>query len=245
MSDGGVLTVTTQKRQLSFAEAREMGLAEGDYMQLTVADTGTGISEDIQGKIFDPFFTTKGSDGTGLGLSQAYGFMERCGGTIRVTSQPQAGSQFSLYFPRYEGAVTHRESPVESAPPTPINDAKILIVDDEPALRELTREILSIAGYKVLVADDAEAALTILAREPVDLMISDIIMPKMNGYDLAKAVNEKYPLIKIQLASGYNSGQTTESVYEQVHNPILRKPFRSAELLATVAGLLVPPTDVH
>ena len=245
MPDGGALTLKTQQRQLDFAEARAMGLAEGDYMELQVTDTGPGISEDIQSKIFDPFFTTKGSGGTGLGLSQAYGFMDRCGGTIRVTSRPGAGTQFSLYFPRYEGEVAQRESPAEKALPSPANNEKILIVDDEPALRDLTQEILSIAGYQVLIASDADTALTILARESVDLMISDIIMPTMNGYDLANIVNQKYPHIKIQLASGYSSEQTIADIHAQWHSHILRKPFRSSELLGTVAGLLEPSSDVH
>ncbi len=245
MLDGGVLTLTTHKRQLSFAEARALGLAEGDYMELSVADTGSGISEGIQSKIFDPFFTTKGSEGTGLGLSQAYGFMDRCGGTIRATSNSGPGTCFSLFFPRYEGVVAHRDEVVDKPTTTPVNGEKILIVDDEPALRELTREILTIAGYNVLIAGDGEAALAILANEPIDLMISDIIMPKMTGYELAKIVSEKYPLTKIQLASGYSSEQALKEEQEILHSNILRKPFRSSQLLDTVAKLLEAPVNAH
>jgi len=245
MSDGGVLTLATHKRHLTFSQARNLGLAEGDYMELSVTDTGSGISEELQNKIFDPFFTTKGSEGTGLGLSQAYGFVDRCGGAILVESSAGSGTCFSLYFPRYEGAAADRAE-VESLPVrAPANGEKILIVDDEPALRELTREILSIANYKVVVAGDGEAALAILANEPIDLMISDIIMPKMTGYELAKIVSKKYPLTKIQLASGYNSEQALMEDHEILYSPILRKPFRSSQLLDAVAELLKSPKNAE
>jgi len=245
MPNGGTLVLATHKRQLSFADARALGLAEGDYMELKVSDDGSGISEEFQNKIFDPFFTTKGSDGTGLGLSQAYGFMDRCGGTIRVNSTLGSGTTFSLYFPRYEGAIPYQVSLADKPAQSSVNAEKILIVDDEPALRELTREILTIAGYTVLIAGDANAALAILEKEAVDVMLSDIIMPKMNGYDLAKIVSEKYPGTKIQLASGYSSEQAINESQEKLHRNILRKPFRSSDLLNTIAELLETPNNVH
>ena len=236
MASGGVLTLATHKCHLDFAQARAIGLAEGDYMQLSIEDNGSGISEEIADKIFDPFFTTKSGDGTGLGLSQAYAFMDRSGGTIRLESTADSGSRFSLYFPRYEGAIA-QQTLVQNMPvATQANAEKILIVDDEPALREITQEILSMAGYDVLIADTGDAALNILANETVDLLLSDIIMPQMSGYELSKIVSEKYPTIKIQLASGYASEQALQQ--EPLQSPILRKPFRSAELLNTVAGLL-------
>ncbi|OUS02268.1 hypothetical protein A9Q90_09425 [Gammaproteobacteria bacterium 54_18_T64] len=238
MPNGGVLSVATDKRSFSFAEARALGLADGDYMELSIEDNGCGIEEALHSQIFDPFFTTKGSNGTGLGLSQAYSFMDRCGGTIRVQSTVGQGSKFSLFFPRYEGTLVPQSVENKAKLQVPSNAEKILIVDDEPGLRNLTQEILTIAGYQVWVADNADSALKILAREPVDLMISDIIMPQMNGYDLAKVVKQKYPHIKIQLASGYSGEQTLEEDQELLHNNILRKPFRSTELLNSVASLL-------
>ena len=243
MSDDGVLTLATHKRHLSFSEARILGLAEGDYMELNVSDNGSGITEELQSKIFDPFFTTKGSEGTGLGLSQAYSFLDRCGGTIQVKSNPGVGTCFSLYFPRYEGAAAHQVKVEDHSARTQASGEKILIVDDEPALRELTREILTIAGYKVLVAGDGESALAILANEPIDLMISDIIMPKMTGYELAKIISEKHPQTRIQLASGYSSEQALKEDQEVLHSNILRKPFRSSQLLQTVAELLGSPIN--
>ncbi|MEZ0121727.1 MAG: PAS domain S-box protein [Candidatus Reddybacter sp.] len=245
MSDDGVLTLATHKRHLSFSEARILGLAEGDYMELNVTDNGSGISEELQSKIFDPFFTTKGSEGTGLGLSQAYSFMDRCGGTIQVESNLGVGTCFSLYFPRYEGAAAHQAEVEDHSARVQASGETILIVDDEPALRELTREILTIAGYKVLVAGDGETALAILVNEPIDLMISDIIMPKMTGYELAKIVNKKYPLTKIQLASGYSSEQALKEDQEVLHSNILRKPFRSSQLLDTVLALLGSPINAQ
>jgi PAS domain S-box-containing protein len=238
MVNGGVLTLATHKCHFDFAQARAIGLAEGDYMQLSIEDNGPGISEEISDKIFDPFFTTKSGEGTGLGLSQTYAFMDRSGGTIRLEPTPSSGSRFSLYFPRYEGAIA-QQTLVQNVPvAAQANAEKILIVDDEPALREITQEILSMAGYEVLLADTGDAALNILANQTVDLLLSDIIMPQMSGYELAKIVSEKYPAVKIQLASGYSGEQALQQRQVPQHNPILRKPFRSAELLNTVAGLL-------
>ena len=236
MASGGVLTLATHKCHLDFAQARAIGLAEGDYMQLSIEDNGSGISEEIADKIFDPFFTTKSGDGTGLGLSQAYAFMDRSGGIIRLEPKAGSGTRFSLYFPRYEGALALQTRVQDIPIPTQANAEKILIVDDEPALREITQEILTMAGYEVLIADTGDAALNILASETVDLLLSDIIMPQMSGYELAKIVSEKYPTIKIQLASGYSSEQPLQQ--EPLQNPILRKPFRAAELLNTIAALL-------
>ncbi len=238
MPNGGVLTFATHKCHLAFAEARAMGLAEGEYMQLSIEDSGSGISSEVADKIFDPFFTTRSSDGTGLGLSQAYAFMDRSGGTIRLESEVDSGTRFSLYFPRHEGNLTKPTIPRDRPIAAQANAERILIVDDEPALRDITQEILTMAGYQVLIADTGDAALEILTRETVDLLLSDIIMPQMNGFDLAKAVSEKHPTIKIQLASGYNNEQSIQQHQELLYGPVLRKPFRSAELLNTVATLL-------
>ncbi|MBQ0719799.1 MAG: PAS domain S-box protein [Gammaproteobacteria bacterium] len=237
MPNGGALTLSTHKRHLDFAQARSIGLAEGDYMQLSVEDSGTGVSKEIADKIFDPFFTTN-TDGTGLGLSQAYAFMDLSGGTIRLETTADSGAKFSLYFPRHEGDLAQQTPPRDKPAPPQANAEKILIVDDEPALRDVTQEILTMAGYQVLIADDGEEALTILDNEAVDVLISDIIMPKMNGYSLAKIVSEKYPNIKIQLASGYSGEQALQQDQPLLHSRILRKPFRSAELLNTIATLL-------
>ena len=238
MANGGVLSITTHKCHLDFTQARAIGLAEGDYMQLSIEDNGSGISGEIADKIFDPFFTTRSDDSTGLGLSQAYAFMERNGGTIRFDPTNDSGSRFSLYFPRYEGVIAEPTHAPETPVITQANAERILIVDDEPALREITQEILSMAGYEVLIADTGDAALNILANEPVDLLLSDIIMPQMSGYELAKIVSEKHPSVKIQLASGYSSEEAILPGQELQNNPILRKPFRSADLLKAVSGLL-------
>lgn len=238
MANGGVLSITTHKCHLDFTQARAIGLAEGDYMQLSIEDNGSGISGEIADKIFDPFFTTRSDDSTGLGLSQAYAFMERNGGTIRFDPTNDSGSRFSLYFPRYEGVIAEPTHAPETPVITQANAERILIVDDEPALREITQEILSMAGYEVLIADTGDAALNILANEPVDLLLSDIIMPQMSGYELAKIVSEKHPSVKIQLASGYSSEEAILPEQELQNNPILRKPFRSADLLKAVSGLL-------
>jgi PAS domain S-box-containing protein len=236
MISGGVLTLATHKCHLDFAQARAIGLAEGEYMQLIIEDNGAGISEEIADKIFDPYFTTKSDEGIGLGLSQAYAFMDRNDGIIRLESSSNNGSRFSLYFPRYEGTIAPQLPEQEIPVATQANAEKILIVDDEPALREITQEMLTMAGYDVLIADSGETALKLLANETVDLLLSDIIMPQTNGYELARIVNKEYPTVKILLASGYNGEQSLQE--EPLDSPILRKPFRSTELLNTVADLL-------
>lgn len=242
MPNGGVLTVTTRKCRLSQTEADLLGLTSGDHIVLSVEDTGIGIEQNIQSKIFDPFFTTKGSDGTGLGLSQVYGFIERCNGAIKLFSTPGVGTRFSIYFPRFQGDLAQYLIQQSASNDLPGRGEKILVVDDEPALRELTCEILTLSGYQVLTASDGKAALELLAAETVDLVISDIIMPNMSGYELAKIIREKYPSIKIQLASGYNSEKSTEAD-DELHNTLLRKPFRSSELVNSVTELLRPIRD--
>ncbi len=236
MQNGGLLTFSTQNISIRSNKASALGLSPGNYLTLMVSDSGCGIDESTIKKIFDPFFSTKGVNGTGLGLSQVYRFMERSGGAVKVQSKLSEGTTFTLYFPQYEG-----ESMPVLEQPLPTDNAQgdgktILVVDDEPALRDLAEEILTSAGYRVLTAKDGFIAQEVLASQTVDCLLSDVIMPYMDGFELAQKVRSTYPNIKIQLVSGY-SDQRAASKDDPLHSSILYKPYSAAELLNKLAAL--------
>jgi len=238
MPDGGRLTFTSRARRLSKIDASAIGLSANDYMTLSVTDTGSGIDQELLNKIFDPFFSTKGVGGTGLGLSQVYGCMERAGGTVRVYSQKGIGTEMVLYFPRYQSVTNRTLDKPELSHFSHGNGERVLVVDDEPALRELANEILTLEGYIVLTANDGQHALEVLKANQVDVLLSDVIMPIMDGYQLAKRVSELYPEVKIQLASGFSDNRHVSVSQKQWHEQMLHKPYSSSELLKCMASLL-------
>jgi len=236
MPDGGTLTITTKNQTLTDIYAQTLAFTAGEYIHISITDTGTGMSAEVKEKLFEPFFTTKDSKGTGLGLSQVYGFVKQSKGNIQVYSEPGKGARFVILLPRL---IT---TPAEHSAPTTIPHSvktqqaeTILIVDDEPALRELTEEILEQNGYHVLQAEDASAALEILAGENIHLMLTDVIMPGISGYQLAAQVSEKYPQIKIIIASGYNDEALP---HKNLTYRYLDKPFSSDVLITTIQALL-------
>jgi len=239
IDDNGELVIETRNVHIDQTQAENLGLKLGDYMRLTISDTGHGMDEATREKAFDPFYTTKGDKGTGLGLSQVYGFVNRCGGAVEIESMLQQGTQFKLYFPRYTGNERNiKQVETESGNKNLQGQETILVVDDEPALLELMSEILTTQNYQVFCAEGAKQALEIIAAEKIDLMISDIIMPDINGYALAAIVREKYPRIKIQLASGFSDVQHENQVDEELFKCRLHKPFNANALLKSVRLLL-------
>jgi len=171
-------------------------------------------------------------------LSQVYGFINRCNGTVKVYSQPDLGTQLLLYFPRCPG---EQESALKmNADVVAVVKGKesILVVDDEPALLEWMSEVLGQQGYHVQCADNAEQALEILKNKKVDLLLSDIIMPDMDGFALASVVKEKYPHIKIQLASGFSDAEHFDQTDAELSENRLHKPYNAQTLLARVHELL-------
>ncbi len=212
----------------------------GEYVELAVSDSGEGIARENQEKIFDPFFTTKEQGkGTGLGLAMVFGFVKRSAGTIKVYSEPGIGTTFRLYLPRACSDKIQTEpdnTPVESLP---AGKELILIVDDEPALLELVEETLQSFGYQTLLASNGKQALEILAKTPaVDMVFTDVVMPGMNGYELAEKVIAMHPGLKILLTSGYTELATARNGQAQFNANILSKPYSQRDLAQRVRETL-------
>ncbi|RLA05341.1 MAG: hypothetical protein DRQ47_01410 [Gammaproteobacteria bacterium] len=238
-TDGaGGLSICTKNINLSSARSEEMGITAGDYAMIQISDTGFGMDEHTQSHIFDPFFTTKGEEGTGLGLSQVYGFVKRSLGAVIVESDIDIGTTFSLYFPRSKQKVADIKIPVKGLENDYHGKGSILVVDDEPALLALTTEILTLAGYETVEADSAESALQELDAETFDLLLSDVIMPGMSGYELAKIVRDKYPEMKIQLISGYDSNIPISNEDSELKKSLLSKPIGDLKLLKRIKEIL-------
>ena len=235
----GQLTIQTSNISISKDDAKLLQLDTGDYVSLNIVDTGCGMNEETKNKIFEPFYTTKGETGTGLGLSQVYAFVERSGGTIKVYSELEHGTRLSLYFPRYhDGNNTESVSAEKIRIMDLTGTGTILIVDDEPALINLSSDILGNKGYRIIAASSAKQALEILETEVVDLLLSDVIMPEMDGYQRASIVQEKYPAIKIQMASGFSDDRHLNMIDDSLHKQLLYKPFSAQILLSRIKELL-------
>jgi two-component system, cell cycle sensor histidine kinase and response regulator CckA len=238
IENNGRLIIQTSNQKINQLDAQSLGLISGDYVLLSVTDTGCGMDDEIREKIFDPFYSTKGEQGSGLGLSQVYGFVQSSAGVIKVYSESGQDTRFLLYFPRYYDS-SHDKQPTENHLVTAFKgNETILLVDDEPGLLNLSREILEPHGFNIICAERAKQALNILEHESIDIMISDVIMPEMDGYQLSAIVKEKYPAIKIQLVSGFTDVQNMSMVDEGLQQNLLLKPFNAQALLQRVRELL-------
>ncbi len=238
MQSGGDLTISTHNETLQKVDVKLIGIPEGDYVLLMIADTGTGMDPDIKEKIFEPFYSTKGELGTGLGLSQVYGFVERNGGTVKVYSELGQGSTFILYFPRSDKVITESKIDTIADSASWRGEERLLVVDDELAIAELAYDIFTEHGYQVYIAGNGKEALSILEEQQIDLVVSDVIMPQMDGYQLAAEIRLKYPFIKIQMVSGFGDDRHKGKVDQALHDNLLYKPYSSEKLLAKVRGLL-------
>lgn len=236
MPDGGELSFATDIVELppSKPEAKK-----AKCIVISITDTGSGIPAELQGKIFDPFFSTKGEQGSGLGLSQVYGFVQRSHGHIELESKEAAGSTFRIYLPLYDGGETIDTIETKNQTATNLHgDEAILVVDDEPSILMLCKEILQQYGYHIVTAGNGREAQELIQQQAFQLVISDVIMPEMDGFALAAWLQSHYPEIKIQLISGYNKSSTDKLVDDEIKARILKKPFSANELLETVRKLL-------
>ena len=239
ITDNGRFTIATQNISLDAEDVSQLDIKQGEYVALSFTDTGAGMDEATRLKVFDPFFTTKGESGIGLGLSQVYGFVQQSGGAIHVSSQPGKGTKIVVYLPHcFSSAVGDPVLKTADSSWDYSGDETILVVDDEEALCGLAEEILIKHGYKVLCAENGKQALEILKTDSVDLLFSDVIMPGMDGYELASRVKKNYPDIIIQMASGFSNKRHESEFNEKLHQQRLLKPYRSKMLLRRIRELL-------
>ncbi|MCW3473744.1 hybrid sensor histidine kinase/response regulator [Limobrevibacterium gyesilva] len=236
MPTGGTLTVETANTHLGPPERPEDPPA-GDYVMVRVGDTGTGMAPDVLAKAFEPFFTTKGPGrGSGLGLSQVFGLARQSGGGVRIESAPGLGTSVRVFLPRAAPAAD--EPPAGAAAAGPVGSAStVLLVDDDEAVRCTTGMILQTMGYTVLQTEGGEGALERLADDSeIDILLTDVAMPGMNGPELARRVRELRPAMPIVFFSGYADPEAVAGA--SIRQRIVRKPFRASELAAQIEAAL-------
>jgi CheY-like chemotaxis protein len=236
MPHGGTLSLTTANVTLDGHFSRtHPGAGPGDYVCLTVADTGSGMSHEVLSRIFEPFFTTKGSRGTGLGLATVYGIVKQSGGYIYVESVPGAGTTFSLYFPAVTDTVEAGIEPLRATSGKGIT-ATVLLAEDDPAIRELIGRTLQQRGYTVLPAPQAREALAIAAEYPeeIHLLVTDIVMPDLNGRELAEQLRQFRPEVKVLYVTGYFAHPAAEISELSASERFLEKPFTAEALLEII-----------
>jgi PAS domain S-box-containing protein len=238
MPDGGKIYLQTENAALPDEEIARIGLKAGNYVMLSVTDTGIGMDEEIQERIFEPFFTTKERGrGTGLGLASAYGILKNHGGAIRVVSSKGAGSTFTIYLPITEAPVEETHRPIQEIRK---GNETVLLVDDEENILQVTREMLQKMGYEVLVARNGGDALDVLRQgaERIDLMILDMIMPGLSGgktFDLVKKVRRD---LKVLLSSGYCINGEAEEIIRRGCDGFIQKPYTMNDLSKRIAAVL-------
>jgi CheY-like chemotaxis protein len=211
----------------------------GDYVEVTVSDTGTGIAPDILSRVLEPFFTTKEvGKGTGLGLSMVYGFVKQSGGFLQLESRLGEGTAVSLFLPRAHDSLLAADSPAPAHGNLRGEGEVVLVVEDRPDMRAFSAEALRALNYQPLEAADGPAALAILEqRSDVSVLFSDVVLPGgMNGFDLARAGRAKRPKIRVLLTSGYS--ERAAGTRGEEAEMVLEKPFRPSELGRRLASLL-------
>jgi PAS domain S-box-containing protein len=240
MPRGGSLTIATENVELDEAfAARHMGAELGSYVALAVSDTGRGMDRETLERAFEPFFTTKPvGQGTGLGLATVYGIVQQTGGHIRAESETGRGSTFTVFLPRvWEDAPARDEA---TRPARPEGSETILLVEDEEIVRSLVREMLELVGYRVLDAPDGPAALALAAEidEPIDALVSDVVMPGLSGQELAARLTAVRPGLRVLFTSGYNEEAITNHGVLSPGSAFLEKPFTAGQLAQKLRAVL-------
>jgi nitrogen-specific signal transduction histidine kinase/CheY-like chemotaxis protein len=228
MPDGGILTIETANVSLDQRAARRLELPAGDYVAIAVADTGTGMSPEVVAKAFEPFFTTKPlGEGTGLGLSMAYGFARQSGGQVEVSSCPAHGTTVTLYLPRHAGSADVDEVERDAVAAAAGRGEIVLVIDDEAMIRLLIADTLTECGYEVIEAVDGPAGLEILRSDArIDLLITDVGLPGgMNGRQVADAARVIRPDLKVLFITGYAEQAVIGSGSLATDMFVLAKPF--------------------
>ncbi|SFC71786.1 two-component system, cell cycle sensor histidine kinase and response regulator CckA [Tropicimonas isoalkanivorans] len=245
MPDGGEVLIETESRRIAQPMERDQArVPAGDYVVVRVSDEGEGIPKDKLAKIFEPFYTTKRTgEGTGLGLSTAYGIIKQTGGYIFVDSVQGSGTTFSLYFPAYECRSVEEPPRKAAAPAVSLQrgDGVILLVEDEAPVRAFASRALQMRGYTVIEAEHAEEALEILSQEDlkVDLFVTDVVMPGMDGPSWVRIAMEKRPDVRVVFVSGYAEESLSDEQSSIPNSVFLPKPFSLNDLTQTVQEQLL------
>jgi CheY-like chemotaxis protein len=240
MPGGGTITIETANVELDDSHAHKHGdVKPGSYVMLAVSDTGVGMDSETQVHLFEPFFTTKQpGKGTGLGLSTVYGIVKQSAGYIWADTEPSRGTTFRIYLPCVGG-----ERAILSREETPLirgGSETILLVEDNASLRQLAREMLEGFGYTVLDSGRPSEAVRVAERHrgPIGLLVTDVVMPEVNGQVLAKTLTAIRPGMKVLYTSGYSNHPTVERVELEAASPFLEKPFARDDLAKRVRDLL-------
>lgn len=239
MSDGGQITISTANVTLDEAHchASPFDIKPGNYIEISVADTGTGIDAETLNHIFEPFFTTKDvGKGTGLGLAAVYGTLKDHAGSVTVASEPNVGTVFKLYLP-----VTNKITAPDPAPQSTITTGGgVLLVDDEELVREIGKELLQTLGYQVYLAENGLQALEVYEQEQgrISLVILDMVMPKMGGKETLEKLKERNCDVKVLIASGFNREGSWDELQALGARGFMAKPFTKAELVAAIEEVM-------
>ena len=239
MPKGGVLTIETANVQLDESYAgRHVAVKPGSYVMLAVSDNGFGMDAATRARLFEPFFTTKGARGTGLGLSTVFGIARQSGGSVEVYSEPGRGTSVKVYLPRIDQPVALEAEGLKKAARR--GSETILVAEDDEMVRALVRETLERGGYKVLESCDPAAAQGVAERHkgPIHLLITDVIMPKVSGLELAAQLIARRPNLKVLYMSGYTDNAVLNSGILQREVAFLQKPFTPAALAEKVRDVL-------
>ena len=240
MPAGGRLAIATANTTLAERDmADHPEIKSGQYVRLTVRDSGTGMSSEVKAHLFEPFFTTKEpGEGTGLGLATIFGSVTQAGGDIRVDSEEGQGTIFEIYLPRAQETVRPQVRPAAAAL-TPAGSETVLLVEDDPTVRALVRYVLAGLGYTVVEASSGPEARQVLARHPIDLLLTDVVMPGDSGLVLAGQLRQALPGLKVLFMSGYTADLNKyQGIPEQPEMAFLPKPFTPDALARKVRQVL-------
>jgi len=242
MPEGGRIVIETDNRRIDAPAARRQDMPEGQYLSLSVSDTGTGMPPDVIAKAFDPFFTTKPlGQGTGLGLSMIYGFAKQSGGQVRIHSEEGRGTTVGIYLPRHQGGAEPDE-PTPEAGLLPLAEAgeTVLVVDDEPTVRMLVTDVLGDLGYTAIEAADGASGLKVLQSEArIDLLVTDVGLPGgLNGRQMADAARVSRPGLKVLFITGFAENALLASGDLDPGMSVLTKPFAVDTLAARIRALI-------
>jgi len=220
MPEGGQLTISTQPQT-------------DDWVEVRIADTGIGMTEEVKGRIFDPFFTTKGVTNSGLGLSVSYGIVKRHGGEILVESEIGKGTAFILHLP-----IGYEQEEAEEKAIKPVKEtrlARILVIDDEEAVRDILSQMLNAKGHDVVVAANGEEGIERFKNKEFDLVFTDLGMPKISGWEVSKTIKEINPKIPIAMITGWGMEVNREKMSESGIDLIISKPFDFDQVIQLVS----------